>query len=222
MISFDFLSEPVFLKENKIQLLCIENKKLFRDVYSAFVNNEFEENNIVFSENFIPFKSSDIVFVIDDFFRLSYPSSLIKKIYDKIEKEQSIVCSNEMTEIKMYMIRYIETIVAEYDYDFEFSYNVNIADVFKIMDLKPHLEKNDVLGNLIEYIQIVNKYITPKCFVLVNLHLYFSQSEVDLFYNDIINKHIPLLVIENEKNFSKSQYEDIIIYDNDLCEIVEK
>lgn len=50
---------------------------------------------------------------------------------------------------------------------------------------------------------------------------YYGSHDTSMIYNDIINNHIPLLVIENVKTFDESAFEKIIIYDNDYCEIVE-
>ena len=93
--------------------------------------------------------------------------------------------------------------------------------MLKTVDFKPNLETDDILNVLSDYILILNKYVSPKCFVLLNLHLFFSENELELFYKDIINNHINLLVIENKMNFNKCSRENIIVYDNDFCEIVE-
>lgn len=79
-----------------------------------------------------------------------------------------------------------------------------------------------MLNELIDYISIISKYSSHKCFVLFNLHLFFDSNELDLFYRDIVNNHIRLLVIENKACFEKNGYENLVILDNDFCEIVEK
>ena len=221
MVIFTFLSNPICFNEDKIQVLCLENQKLFREMFGAFVSGETEENNIVFSEDFIPFKFKGNVCVIDDFFRLSYSSAIIKKLYEQVE----IYCNNELSpethNLKTHLVNYMETVIKSYDYDFEFNYDITLSEIFKAINLVPVTDKNEMLNSLVDYILIVNKYVSPKCFVIFNLHLYFTKSEIDLFYKDILDRHVALLVIENTQYFQKSKFENLIIFDTDFCEIVE-
>ncbi len=74
---------------------------------------------------------------------------------------------------------------------------------------------------LLDYILILHKYAPPKCFILINLHLFFTEEELESFYKDIINNHIKLMAIENKMFFHKNMYENVIVYDDDFCEILE-
>lgn len=145
----------------------------------------------------------------------------MKKLYEQIEKYCNNELQNETIRLKAHMVNFTEMITKNFDYDFEFDYEVNLTEVFKLMNLKPVSDKYEVLHTLIDYILILNKYAPPKCFVLINLHLYFTEDELESFYTDAINNHIRLLVVENKMFFGKNKYENMIIYDSDFCEIVE-
>lgn len=221
MVNFDFLSEPLQLADGNISVLCIENQKLFRGIFNAFVNGETEENHIIFSENFEPVKIKGNVCVIDDFFRLTYSNTIIKKLYEQIEKYCNYELQKETTQLKIHIVNYFEQLISAFDYDFEFNYDLSIAELLKAVSLKPNTDKSEVIDVLLDYILLVNKYAPPKCFVLLNLHLYFDEEELDLFFKDIINNHIKLLLVENKKSFKINNCEKVAIYDNDFCEIVE-
>lgn len=222
MVNFDFLSTPINFVENKVNVLCVENQRLFRLICDSFINDQTEENKIIFSENYQPYKAKGNICVVFDYFRLSYSSSLIKKIYEQIEKFCVRELPTETVQLKTHIVKYMESIVKAFDFDFDFNYDINIVELLKTVDFKPNLETNDILNVLLDYILILNKYVPQKCFVLLNLHLYYSEKELELFYKDIINNHINLLVIENKMSFNKCLQENIIVYDNDFCEIVEK
>ena len=143
----------------------------------------------------------------------------MKKLYEQTEKYCNAELSKETVQLKTHIVNYFENLTKEFDYDFD--YEFNLTDLFKAINLKPVSDKYNLLNTLIDFILIVNKYIAPKCFVLLNLHLYFSDEELGLFYNDIVNNHIKILVIEGKKAFDKNKYENIIIYDKDFSEIVE-
>ena len=221
MVNFDFLSEPIRFDEMKINVLCVENQRLFRRVCDSLINDRTEENKIVFSENYQPYKAKGNVCVIFDYFRLSYSSSVMKKMYEQTEKLCVRELQTETLQLKTHIVKFMESVVQAYDFDFDFNYEINIVDLFKSVDFKPHIENRDVLNVLSDYILILNKYVPQKLFILLNLHLYFSKEELEMFYKDIINNHINLLVIENKMSFNRCLYETLIVYDNDFCEIIE-
>ncbi len=221
MVNFDFLSKPIILKEDNVQVLCVENQKLFRKIYTAFIKGELEENNIVFSDEYVPFKFKGNVCVINDYFSLSYSSSIMKKLYEQIENYCNIEQAKETLELKTHIVNYTESIVKAFDYDFEFNYDINLTEIFKTINLTPVVDKTETLNSLIDYMLIINKYVSPKCFVLMNLHLFFTADEIELFYRDIVDRHLCLLVVENINGFEKNNYENIFIYDDDFCEIVK-
>ena len=50
MVNFEFLSEPLQLVDEAVNVLCVENQKFFRGIFNAFVNGETEENRIIFQK----------------------------------------------------------------------------------------------------------------------------------------------------------------------------
>lgn len=221
MVNFDFLSVPIQLKDDLVQVLCLEHPQVFRNIFNAFIYGETEENKIIFSEDFAPFKFKGNICVIDDFFRLSYSNTVMKKLYEQIERHCNNEHNEETLKLKSYIVNYMELLLKDFDYDFDFNYDIALTEIFKTINLKPASENGDQLNILLDYMLIINKYVPPKCFVLFNLHLYYTEKELEVFYKDIINNHIKLLVIENRKFFDKNEHENIIIYDNDFCEIIE-
>ena len=221
MVNFDFLSEPLCLHDHTVQVLCIENQQLFRKVLGWFLWDETEENHIVFSKNFEPFRCNGNVCVVDDFYRLSYSHSMVKKLYQQIENYCNTEYAQETLALTSHLVNFMDSIVCSFDYDLEFCCNVNLSEVFKLMELKPVVEKIDLLNSLLDYILILNRYTSPKCFVLFNLHLYFTPKEISLLYQDLLNHHISVLVVENTKFFHKNAQENVVVLDNDFCEIIE-
>lgn len=221
MVSFPFLSVPLCISERSIEVLCIENQKLFREVYYAFVSDTLEESNIVFSRNFEPFNKKEKLFVIDEYFSLSYSNAIMKKIYEQMEAFCNIELQRETLQLKSHIVKYLERLANDFDYDFDFDYAFSMTELFKTVNLKPVSDGTDKLNMLLDYILIIEKYVSPECFVLFNLHLYFTEDEIAGFYKDIISKHIKILVVENIKTFVSNKDEKIIIYDKDFCEIVD-
>lgn len=68
---------------------------------------------------------------------------------------------------------------------------------------------------------MIRRYSQIKCFVILNLHSYFSLEELDLLYRELTYQNIEILVIENIKIFDSIKNETIYIIDEDMCEIIE-
>lgn len=69
--------------------------------------------------------------------------------------------------------------------------------------------------------QLCQKYLGIQCFVLTNLHVYFTPEELAPFLESAALHQIPLLMLESSVPASVS-VEQISIIDKDLCEIVDK
>ncbi len=221
MVSFDFLSEPLVLSDGYVSTLCIENQEVYRSVISAFLSENTEEENIVFSENYTPMKFKGNICFIDNVFSLSYSNSVLKKLYEQVEKFCNSDIQVQTASLKGEILNYFGLITSEFDYDLDYSADIDLVDIFKAMHLKPSTDNTSQLENLLNFIVFIKNYTPVKCFVLLNLHLYFSSKELDVLYRDIIDRHITVLVIENVKSFDKSELEKIVICDKDMCEIVE-
>lgn len=220
MVSCDLLSKPIEFG-NTIPVLCIENKKVYRNIINSFIDLNTEDMNIVFSCDYEPLDSKKYVTFIYDYYKFDFSSSFIKKMYDDI----SLFCNAELQEkvinFRSLYITLLDDIIKEYDYDLEYNGEFSLPAIFKSCELKPSINSLSLIDNLLQYVLFLKKYSKIKCFVFANLHLHFTNEELKLFYSDLIYNHISAFVIENEKNFDSLDIENITIIDKDLCEIID-
>ena len=221
-LSLDLLTEPIKLNDNEVNSLCIENKEYYRNFIGSLLNDCIDSKTIVFSKDFKPIKFKGNVLLINDFYNLSLSSALMKQLYEEISTFCNTELQHQTLQLKSMVANFLENIVENYDYDFTCDYELNLVELLKSQNVKPNIHSENLLNSLLDFLLLINKYTGVKCIMLLNLHLYFSDDEVDLFYKEIIYNHINLLVIENNTNFGKSKYEKLTIIDKDLCEIIEK
>ena len=220
-VSFSFLSKPITFEKCNINTLCIENPPVFSETIRAFRNETIEENNIIFSEKFSPLKPKNNIEFIYDYYDLSFSSTLMKKIYE----DMGLFCidnlTNETVELKSTIFSFLDKVNENYDFDFKYNIDFNFVDFFKSQSFKPSFDGITLIENLLEYILLIQKYKGVKCFVLLTPSLYFTDEELNIFFKEISDRRINLLVIEGVLSRIKSQFEKITIFDKDLCEIIE-
>ena len=176
----------------------------------------------MFSEDFTPIKIKENVCFLYDFYNLSLSTSVLKKLYENISLFCNTELQSETTELKIQVATFLEKLMMNYDYDFNCNFDLDLVDLFKIQDMKPDISKENLCHSLLDFIILLSKYTKVKCFVLLNLHLYFTDEELNLLYKEFVYNKLNVLVLENSSNFIKNQYEVLRIIDEDLCEIIAK
>lgn len=221
MVSFEFLSKPIEISADKISVLYIENQSLYRNTVAAFYDCCPEECNIVFSENFSPIKFKGNIYFVPNVFTVDFSSVFMKKVYEDLSEYAHTYLFEDTANLKSNALSFLEKLSSDYDYDFDFNDELEIIDLLKMQNFRPALSKENLLSTLLDFIILTKKYSKAKCFVLLNLHIYFSLSELELFYKELNFQNINILVIENKKCFETLPGETVYIVDEDLCEIIE-
>lgn len=221
MVSFDFLSKPICLSNGKINVLCIENHQLFRKTVNELYNGCDDESAIVFSENYNPVKFKNNVCFISDFFNFDFSSQLMKKIYEELSLYANTYLQEETATVKADILNLLEKLSQSYCYDFDFKDEADIVDLLKLQNFKPVLSNCNLTEKLLDFIIMMKKYSSVKCFVLLNLHSFFGLKELDLIYKELNYQNAEILVIENVKHFNLLPNESVCVIDEDMCEIVD-
>lgn len=220
--AFSFLSEPIYFGENPIQLLVLENKKLFRQVCDAF-QHETEEAYFVFSKDYKPFSFAKKGMFLPDPLRLPLQDKkLLTKTNAELESIANEKMYQELLELQAHLMAFAERLSAETEFTFSFSDEISAASWLKLLAFTPRYEEQEgELENLLLFLQLCQKYLGIQCFVLTNLYVYFAPEELATFLESAALHQIPLLLLESSVPASVS-VEQISIIDKDLCEIVDK
>ena len=78
----------------------------------------------------------------------------------------------------------------------------------------------DDIGKVANYIEIVMELLQPKLIILVNTRSYMTEKEVELLFDTLVCKKIPILCIERNCTDSVSLIENkevIYTIDSDMC-----
>lgn len=221
MISFPFLKEPILFTPERIPVLCLEQPRLFRETVTAFLQENPAEQQIIFSENYTPFPYKNYVHFITQYCDFQTPSACIKKIYSDI----AFFCATEFMEetarLEREILLFLDKINTNYDFDFSYAKDFSLPDFLKSQNFKPAFNTDNALDNLLRYILFMQKYSLIRCFIFLNLHAYFTESELVPFFADLRYRKIQIFLLESCLCFEKSKQEALYIVDKDFCEILD-
>ena len=219
MLACDFLENPIEFFENKINVIVIENQKLFRKAISEFIEQaENKTDSFILSENFEPIDFSRKTAVVPDIFNIDFSS---KKISAKINQN---ICENFPEDEKFYKVRNLlneigSEILSEADFDLQFSEVEFPEDIIKIFDFRINDSEMELMEKVTEYMKIQRIFFGKEIFVFVNLKSCFSEEEIGNFYQWVFYNKFHVILIESFQRDVPLNGEETVIVDKDLCEI---
>ena len=205
--------------ENKsIFSLIIENKKLYRKIIEDLINNiSIDDGNIILSKNnklIVPEKE---IFVFSDYFNFDVNKFVLNKYYKELKNLSENDFFDETVEIKEVLRNYVTKLV-ENEYSIKLEEDLDISQILKAFGVK--FQRNeDLLLNLFEWIKILNELLGYEIFFFINLENFLSDDELVEFSKFILYNKYRVVFLENFNRNKLFDNDNLIIIDNDLCEI---
>ena len=205
-------------EEKNVFSLIVENKRLYRKIIEDLVNNSnIEDGNIILSKNnklIIPEKE---IFVFSDYFNFDINKFVLNKYYKELKNLSENEFLNETLEIKEILLGYINKLT-ENNYSLKFDDDLDISQILKAFSIK--FEKSEeLLLNLFEWVKILNEILGYEIFFFINLGSFLSNNELLEFSKFMLYNKYKVVFLENFSRNKLSDNDNIIIIDNDLCEI---
>ena len=205
-------------EDKSIFSLIIENKKLYRKVIEDLINNIIiDDGNIILSKNnklIVPEKE---IFVFSDYFNFDVNKFVLNKYYKELKNLSENDFFDETVEIKEVLRNYVTKLV-ENEYSIKLEEDLDISQILKAFGVK--FQRNeDLLLNLFEWIKILNEVLGYEIFFFINLENFLSDDELVEFSKFILYNKYKVVFLENFNRNKLFDDDNLIIIDNDLCEI---
>ena len=205
-------------EDKSIFSLIIENKKLYRKVIEDLINNiSIDDGNIILSENnklIVPEKE---IFVFSDYFNFDVNKFVLNKYYKELKNLSENDFFDETVEIKEVLKNYVTKLV-ENEYSIKLEEDLDISQILKAFGIK--FQRNeDLLLNLFEWIKILNELLGYEIYFFINLENFLSNDELVEFSKFILYNKYKVVFLENFNRNKLFDDDNLIIIDNDLCEI---
>ena len=205
-------------EDKSIFSLIIENKKLYRKIIEDLINNtSIDDGNIILSKNnklIVPEKE---IFVFSDYFNFDINKFVLNKYYKELKNLSENDFFDETLEIKEVLRDYVTKLV-ENEYSIKLEEDLDISQILKAFGVK--FQRNeDLLLNLFEWIKILNELLGYEIFFFINLENFLSDDELVEFSKFILYNKYKVVFLENFNRNKLFDDDNLIIIDNDLCEI---
>jgi len=109
-------------------------------------------------------------------------------------------------------------IESEYPFEYHINQEIDFPALAKAMGIRLESEYENDLERLIQYCILIKEIMHVKLFVFYNLHTFFTERELGLFYQEVIYRKWNVLLFETAVR-GRISGEKYYIIDRDNCEI---
>lgn len=221
-ITVSYLENNIEINNENINVLEIENKKLFfrliNDLNQICNNNVIEEIKAFSDDKEINITNK--VNVISDFFNIDFSRYMlsINKLINENLKNNS-----DKTLLLLYkkLIQKYNSIISTVDLPIAVNNDATIESLTKLFKLKVNY-KNSIIENLFSIIELERSLKSSKFIVFVNLKQYLDGIELNELYKYSIYNNVNVILIDSQCYGCSNDFEKKLIVDNNLVEFVVK
>lgn len=223
---FSFENDIDFSK-NHINVLQIQNKKLFAKMVSSFNNMckglsvECDEVITLLEQDEIVDFTKNVLFVVDflnfDFNQRRIQTVLYQYI-DKIIKLEPEILSNINNLQDSIHIEFM-SIMEEFPFEILCKKDSSILDILKMYGIRIKANVDEkIIEKLFKLVELVQCLDLAKLIILVNVKQYLDLDEIVEFYKYCVYNNVKLLVLERGLEVSPLERERILFVDENFDE----
>ncbi len=208
------------ITDNMISTLVIEDKRQFRHLlYDLVAQSNGEAGLWVLGEDGKCLNLEKQLYVIRDPLNTDINSrEILTKLQNQLIKTGNDFMQ-EIFDINQKIQNFYYSLENEYPYDIIHKQELSVQELVKMGGFNFYIENTGELIDLVSYIEVVQEFINPNLFVLVNLHAVTNVDERGILFKTLVEKKFPVLCLESSLDsieFDKN-VEVRYILDKDFC-----
>ena len=215
------LEQQLVFQENKVNVLVVEHKELFRRMINE-LNEQLEgvENGFTLSvDNKILKIEKEVCLILNPFALEINARKALTGLYNELSKlglnEENYV---KTCRLKGEIAEYIYDLLNQVDYALEFQDDFGLQNLFKALEVQFEAGEGEFLESIVHFMDVCAKFQKVKILAFVNLKTYLTDDELRELYKEAFYRKIHLLLLENSIE-SELEEEMVHIVDRDLCVI---
>ena len=208
------------ITDDKVSTLVIEDKRQFRHLlYDLLAQSNGEAGLWVLGEDGKCLNLEKQLYVIRDPLNTDINSrEILTKLQNQLIKTGNDFMQ-EIFDINQKIQNFYYSLENEYPYDIIHKQELSVQELVKMGGFNFYIENTGELIDLVSYIEVVQEFINPNLFVLVNLHAVTNVDERGILFKTLIEKKFSVLCLESSVDrieFDKN-LEVRYILDKDFC-----
>ena len=208
------------ITDDKVSTLVIEDKRQFRHLlYDLVAQSNGEAGLWVLGEDGKCLNLEKQLYVIRDPLNTDINSrEILTKLQNQLIKTGNDFMQ-EIFDINQKIQNFYYSLENEYPYDIIHKQELSVQELVKMGGFNFYIENTGELIDLVSYIEVVQEFINPNLFVLVNLHAVTNVDERGILFKTLVEKKFPVLCLESSVDrieFDKN-LEVRYILDKDFC-----
>ena len=208
------------ITDDKVSTLVIEDKRQFRHLlYDLVAQSNGEAGLWVLGEDGKCLNLEKQLYVIRDPLNTDINSrEILTKLQNQLIKTGNDFMQ-EIFDINLKIQNFYYSLENEYPYDIIHKQELSVQELVKMGGFNFYIENTGELIDLVSYIEVVQEFINPAMFVLVNLHAVTNLDERNVLFKTLVEKKFPVLCLESSLDsieFDKN-VEVRYILDKDFC-----
>lgn len=208
------------ITDDKVSTLVIEDKRQFRHLlYDLVAQSNGEAGLWVLGEDGKCLNLEKQIYIIRDPLNTDINSKdILTKLQNQLIKTGNDFMQ-EIFDINQKIQNFYYSLENEYPYDIIHKQELSVQELVKMGGFNFYIENTGELIDLVSYIEVVQEFINPNLFVLVNLHAVTNVDERGFLFKTLIEKKFSVLCLESSVDrieFDKN-LEVRYILDKDFC-----
>ena len=177
------------ITDDKVSTLVIEDKRQFRHLlYDLVAQSNGEAGLWVLGEDGKCLNLEKQLYVIRDPLNTDINSrEILTKLQNQLIKTGNDFMQ-EIFDINQKIQNFYYSLENEYPYDIIHKQELSVQELVKMGGFNFYIENTGELIDLVSYIEVVQEFINPNLFVLVNLHAVTNVDERGILFKTLIEK----------------------------------
>ena len=222
-ININFIDSIIDFNISNIYCFEIHNKKYLYRISSLFYslsNGELMEEVECFDRDNNEVKLSNKIRMFTEYFNFDfdskkYSADITKYVLSNIEQYDS----ENILKVYSKLCKLINKELSKLELSISISSDEGIENIVKMLKLRIN-QKEDLLDNLLLIIDLEVVLNSNKILCFMNLKQYLTKEELLEFYKYAIYNSVKIIMIESTKYDYLKDYENIIVIDQSLDEIM--
>lgn len=215
---FPWLDRPLWIVENQVQLLVIEDPVVLRRTLRELSEQiAGEPGRVVLGVDDVPVELSEAAVLITDPFR---PWEESRKLTNRVLQEASMAAGafpDCVGRVLLSLQELASEVCAALDFNAACTVPTGPEPLMRLLGVRADVSDLDVAELLLETMRLHQRLLGKRLFFLYGVRRLLTREELEQFYRSIFYEKLSVVLLEPAQTEAQLPGEVVTILDRDLC-----